>query len=236
MNKRITGTVLAVLTAIMFVLSAGSVFAEAVELPDMQKANVAWDLEPDKPVTSYTRFVGIEDYVPVEAVITDWEQVKTGKGTVKLSFTITFTDDFEPTDDQISMIVHHKVNSFTGGYFAWTENDYSTGMCLEVKNKLGVIVKCEEIAKETKECTASDGSKLQFDKKLVESITVEYPEDYDGLCIGILGCLSALDYTPETNYWNGKGPFSKTIFYSPSNANLSHFMRVTSDTLSIPAP
>lgn len=57
--------------------------------------------------------------------------------------------------------------------------------------------------------------------------TITYPEDYDGLCVGIGGCLKAKESKADKAYWRGRKPFGKaTRYYSKKKTNF-HFMRIT---------
>ena len=215
--------ILALLCVLVLIIGVVPVLAETA---DMEKANVSWDLVPDKPVTIYTRFVGLEKYIPVEFVITDFEHIKAMKGKNKLSFHITFTNNFVPTDEEIQIAGLH----CSGCYLGYCVNDYTSGLNVEEKNKYDVTVKVSEEVRDKVEYKADDGTKLSFIKKLVYQLTIEYPESYDGLCIGATGRTEASDWEPESEYWEGKLPFSKTVYYSLTNSDLTHFMRIDPST------
>ena len=216
---------------VMILALVAEVIPAFAEGADLEKVNVSWDLEPDKPVTIYTRFHGLERSVPVEFVISDMEHTKGKKGKNKLTFRITFTNDFEPTEEEISFLGARDAKCYLG----YVITDYESGMCLEVKNKLGVTVKDKEEPKEKASFQSADGTKLNFIKKWTLLITIEYPEDYTGLCIGASGRTEATDSDAESKYWKGKLPFSKTCYYSMTNAELTHFMRIDPATAADPA-
>ena len=57
--------------------------------------------------------------------------------------------------------------------------------------------------------------------------TITYPEDYDGVWVGIGGCLKAKESKADKAYWRGRKPFGKaTRYYSKKKTNF-HFMRIT---------
>ena len=153
---------------IIFMLMAEVVPAFA-ETADLEKVNVTWDLEPDKPVTIYTRFHGLDKYIPVELVITDMEHTKGKKGKNKLTFRLNFTNNYEPAEEEISFLGARNAKCYLG----YVITDYESGLCLEVKNKKAVTVKDKVETKELAEFKSADGEKLSFLKKWVVFITID---------------------------------------------------------------
>ena len=128
MNRKCLKGLFVIIIILALITELVPAFAEKA---DMEKVNVSWDLEPDKPVTIYTRFPALERYVPVEFVITDLEHTKEKKGKNKLTFRITFTNNFEPTEDEISMLGVHNSKCYLG----YTITDYEILLFVDLKQR-----------------------------------------------------------------------------------------------------
>ena len=217
--------ILFIILTLLFAVNVVSASAEGTAV--METVNVSWDLAPETPVTVLVHCPGLEKLIPFNAVIKDVEQSKTNKGKNVYSCTVLFTRAYEFTDEEISMYALHQNKANTKSSLAFCIVDFETGLCLEARNKLGVNVKSQTIKHGKDDHTqykSSEGISCKYRKQWEIKITVEYPEDYEDLCIGLLG---RFENDSEDRFWNGKIPFSKTVYYSSTNAEMSHFMRIT---------
>ena len=225
MHMRLVKLLLLFFSVVLLVLTMIVATAETV---DMEKVNVSWDLEPEKPVSIYTRFSGLEYYVPIKITLTNVQKGEDKQGRSTISFTLVKEMDFTPTDDEIRRISAHTINGTIGGDWAWCVVDYDTGMSLEPKkNNKGVVVSYKEGKSVKEKLSTKDKKSIQIGRKGETTITIAYPKEYNGLCFGVLGKMQAFGNNTEDKFFAGSVPFSLTIYHDSGKADLSHFMRIS---------
>ena len=141
------------------------------------------------------------------------------KGYKKLTFTATWKNKFSPTQRQVDQLwVYSKKNDPVSiGCYMYAVVDKYTGINLE-KEKAGkkydvtVTDDNEIVDRKTKYC--SDGDRyLYFDSKWKVKVTVIFPENYDGLCIGFGTNNKKNCITADNEFFNGKKKFEKTSYW-----------------------
>lgn len=211
--------------ALVLILAFQAVSALA-ETPDMEAVNVAWDLEVNKPVTCLGKFTGTDADFPLEYSITNMKDTVTADGMRQISFTLTYNAMYSPGKDEVTAIADANVDGNIGGTFAWTLVDYDTGLNIEDVNSIGLTEQVDEKTYNEKKFNGNGGAYISCPARAVYQITITFPKDYDGLCIGVLGQSAAIASDTDMAFWEGKVPFSQTSYYSPDNDQVSHFMRI----------
>lgn len=198
----------------------------------MKNLGVKFDLKPDKTITYKTRFasIGLKEQ---EATLTNYKIENAKKeGYKKLTFVVKFSGKTDFTDSQIHKIINsnyvQKKNSVGNDAYCAVV-DYNTGIALEKKNDYNVTVKSNWSLSKEHEYKDKDGCAITaFTYKL--KVTVTYPKNYKGLCIGIGGSTALKEDTKNqknnNKFWSGKLPFGKTTYYSKTDKDIAHFMRV----------
>ena len=218
---------IAVLLSCLLMISAFAVPALAEsETPDMEKVNVAWDLQAKKTFTCAGKLAGLDGDFPVEYTMTNLKDTVGKDGMRKITFTMTGTFKYAPKKDEVTTIVNSKdSNNKIGAEIAWTLVDYDTGLDIEEKNDVGLTQDVKVKTDNKKKYSDNKGNSVTLHTKVVFTITITCPKDYDGLCLGVLGQTSPYQTEADMSFWNGDAPFSGTIYWSPDNDQLSHFMR-----------
>lgn len=219
--KKVMGAVMAVVL-LAGVLVVPSQDAQATSENHMESLKLNWDLKKNKTV-KYRVAMNVIKGINIQGKITDYKIVKAPKaGYKKLTFTVTLKDDLKkPSNGQI----HKMASEGQQAGMNWISvADYDTGLSLERKNKFNVTAKFswktikEKVYKDNHGCYIT--ALTQRGK-----VSITYPEDYDGLCIGI-GGQNRLGMLPiDKQYWIGKAEFGKTSYYKTGKKN-SHWMRV----------
>lgn len=228
--KKIIATIL-MLSLCIGTLSMGTnvVSADAAKKPYMKKLKLKWDLKSNKNVkfTQPIAAIGNKKYTAkiTKYKITDAKK----KGYKKLTFVYTSKRNWKPSKNQVHKIANSsfaKKNASVGSGQYYTLVDYDTGANLEMENDYNVTVKSGEW-KHKKYKKYSDDDKCWINLWTTSSVkvTVTYPEDYKGLCIGIGGAALLEESKADTAYWNGEKVFGQTSYYKKGKKN-SHFMRV----------
>lgn len=193
--------------------------------PYMQTLKKAkFDLKKNKKVTYYSYYKGIGNRKE-SAKITGYKIMDAEKeGYKKLKFSITFKPEFKLSKSEVDKRL--KDSAHNPSHVVYTVLDYNTGISLERPNDKGVDVKCSW--KQTKKNKYyGSGSRYYWIATMKAQVTITYPEDYDGLCVGIGGCLKAKESKADKAYWKGRKPFGEaTRYYSKKKTNF-HFMRIT---------
>jgi hypothetical protein len=228
-RSRVTRTIVAVVLAVSMVFAVAQPVDVAAAKPYMKNLKVSWDLENDKEVTYKTIVAGVGNRVK-STKITNYEIADAAKsGYKKVTFTVTFKNEWKPSKNEVHECVYSSYIQGTGymGYDGWYAIvDYNTGIDLEEENDFDVTVKTGKWKKfNKKNYKDKDGCGVRlYDEKV--KVTVTYPEDYDGLCIGVGGKYQLNESKADIAFWNGKKPFGKTS-YSKNGKKSIHFMRVT---------
>ncbi len=228
--KRLTAAVLAVvMTAGMVCLPGQALKAEAASKPHMKTANVKWDLKNNQTVTYKTKYAGI-GMKSQKAKITGYKvKNSTKKGYKELTFTVKWTIQWKVKPDEVHKIVKQGMkNNAMGGASYIALVDYNTGKALGVNNK-------QKVTGEQIGTTKYSQGKYYYDddgcyvwlSNITKKVKVTYPKNYKGLCIGVGGSTALKDTNNNTKFWNGKGTFKKTTYYSSKDKSVAHFMRVT---------
>lgn len=231
--------------------------AQAASASHMKSLNLKWDLKKNKAVAFKTSWPGA-GFQSMTATIKNYKVTKASKkGYKKLTLTVVFNNKFNPSSKQLKAMSNTVGDwNLTWGTAWLTAVDYTTGKCLEAKNKHGVTVKFGNWKIEGgKKFKNIENGTIQVYKKATCKVTITYPTNYKGLCIGIGGDNDHYGSYVEDNYndsdfipkdkeglfWTGKAPFGKTSlydwklkyrsdlgksqFYAKSKTN-SHWMRV----------
>lgn len=192
---------------------------EAASKAYMKKLQVKWDVKNNKSITTSTFYNGVGKK-NVTFKISNLKVTKANKeGYKKLTCTIT-TDSQKLTASEVHKIAH--AGNFTAALY-YAVVDYDTGYSLETKNKFGVTVKAKDKSK-TKTFRDKDGCWVS-PPDVSCKLTITYPEDYKGLCIGFGGYSTLNDTKANQKFWKGKKPFGATTYYTKNKTN-NHFMRV----------
>lgn len=198
----------------------------APKKPYMKTLKLKWNLKKNKAMKFTSRFVSVGKK-PMTMTIKNVKVSKAKKkGYKKLTFTVVNKAAWKPTKKQVHKMVKSRLCRETGsvgGYHWWTVADYDTGLCLEGLNKLGVTVKSAKKTS-TKRIKDNDGCSVFF-RDGVTKVTVTYPEDYKGLCIGVGGHNIVEGTKADDLFFEGKRAFGKTSYYKHGKTN-SHWMRI----------
>ena len=193
---------------------------------NMKKAKVSWNLTPGKNFTCYTLYGGLDRAVPIKGKITEYAMRSLNDTEAQIFFRLRMTNAFEPTDEEIHTLVNNMSGDTIGGIYTFCFTDYKTGLCLEGDNDLGVKVDRKEITLNKEKYTAADGYWIRINKEIEYELTVTFPKDYDGLCVGVLGRGTPFKSDADNAFWEGKAAFSETGYWDKSNKKISHFMQV----------
>ncbi|WP_217952671.1 hypothetical protein [Adlercreutzia caecimuris] len=225
------------LSATMVALPAAAEETHAAEKPYMKTLKLKWDLKKNKAVKSKEKI----KYVGTKTVKVTVKNLKTTtlkNGKKKTTFTLVYTRDkrnFKPSKKQIHKIVNSRYESWAGG-FAYALVDYETGIDLEkdaaAAKELGVKVKATDVKwAKAKKHKDQHGCWASLSTKGTAKVTVTYPAEYKGLCLGVWANnyiaedLSYNSTLANERFWNGEKPFGKTTYYKKGKTN-SHWMRI----------
>ena len=203
---------------------------QATKTPYMKKLNLKWDLKKNKTVKYKVAYAGTKIIKQEKAKITNYKISKAKKdGYEKLRFVLTITrENLKPTKKQIHNMVMSRYCANTGliSHNWYAILDYDTGYSLESDNDFGVKVKGTRKYKNKKMFKDNDGCRIWWRETTVFNISVTYPKDYKGLCIGVGGKKVLKKETKnDERFWEGKVVYGNTNYYKKDKAN-SHFMRV----------
>lgn len=211
------------------ILAVPSQDVQAASKNHIKKLGLRWDLKKSKTVVYDSVFAGIGKIKKAGTFKITKYKVSNArkKGYKKLALTYVQKYTVSLTDTKIHKAANssycRKTGSTGGGrYFAIV--DYNTGMSLEEKNKLNVKVTSSTKLLKTRKFKDKDGCYMECDNTRV-TLTITYPEDYDGLCIGLGGYNQLSNSKADNSFWRGKKEFGKTSYYKKGKKN-SHWMRV----------
>lgn len=205
--------------------------AHAATTPYMKKIGVKFDLKKNKTVTSKEKVVGIGSK-NLKITVKNYKTVTLANGKKKTTFTVVYNRSFIPTKKQV-----HKMNgsykvAYWGGF--WVDIvDYATGLSADksIANELGVTVKLSKWKySKYKKIKDSDGCWVNYPLRAQVKVSVAYPSDYKGLCLGVGANNylfqegSSIDKITQAHF-EGKRPFGKTYMYKKGKTN-SHWMRI----------
>lgn len=190
---------------------------------------VKFDLKKNKKVTYPNLWINV-GFKEATAKVTNFK-IKDAKkdGYKQATFRINYTMDYKPKNkeevNKLGRAFSNYGKFYCGDNFAVV--DYDTGKCLESKNDYGVTVKYGNYkGSDRKTYYGTHGAYISFDKNFSIKVTITYPKDYKGLCLGVGGCLKKKETSVDKAFWKGKTPFGKTSYYSNKKTNF-HFMRIT---------
>ncbi|MEY8459926.1 hypothetical protein AALA69_02200 [Eggerthellaceae bacterium 24-137] len=221
------------LSATMVALPAAAEEAHAAERPYMKTLKLKWDLKKNKAVKSKEKFVGLGNK-NLKITVKNYKTTKLKNGKKKTTFTIVYNRSFKPTKKQVHKMCDSYEVDWLGDYY-FSVADYSTGLSLEegsdLSKELGVTVKNSGWKYSgTKKYKDNDGCWVRYPSKISIKVSITYPADYKGLCLGV-GAHNYLyqEGSPISKvnqaYFNGKRPFGKTYMYKKGKTN-SHWMRI----------
>ena len=217
--KRVKAAVLVCALFMGLLYAPGQMNSVEAAKPYMKKLQVKWDVKNNKSITTTTLYKGI-GWKNVAAKISNLKVTKANKeGYKKLTCTLKM-DGSKLTASEVHKTAHAGIGA--GCYYAIV--DYNTGYSLETKNKFGVTVKAKDQYK-GKIYRDKDGCWVEQAGMSVK-LTITYPENYKGLCIGFGGFNALNETKADQKFWKGKKPFGATTYYTKNKKN-THFMRVT---------
>lgn len=220
--KKVMVSVLAV-ALLLGVLAVPPQDAQAAGKSHMKSLKLNWDLKKNKAV-KYTTSAEVFKKVSGKAKITNYKVKSAGKGYKQLSFNVTFRDDKIKISNAQWKELRRMNRGLKYGTYWISVADYDTGLSLERKNKFGVKVRSSRW-KTINAHTYRNGNDTFYVDGARSKVTITYPEDYDGLCIGVGGQNRIGDTRADSSYWSGKTKFGKTSFYKTGKKN-SHWMRI----------
>lgn len=193
---------------------------EAASKAYMKKLQVKWDVKNNKSVTTTTFYSGGVGKKNVTAKISKLKVTKANKEGYK-KLTCTLTVNFP----KLTASEVHKIaaKGVVGADFYYAIVDYDTGYSLETKNKFGVTVKAKNKPK-AKTYRDKHGCWVTMNDATIK-LTITYPEDYKGVCIGFGGYSTLNEKKADQKFWKGKKPYGTTTYYTKNKKN-NHFMRV----------
>lgn len=203
-------------------------FAKAASKPHMKSLKINWDLQKNKTIPFTTVIAGVGKKT-FGAKISNYKITNAKNGYKKLTFTVTYTNIWKPTKEEVHKAansVYVLENDSVGAGYYCAVVDYNTGYSLGPDNDLGVTVHAGGWKTLNSRTYKDDhGCWVEFYKTRIK-MTVIYPKDYKGLCIGVGGYNQLGDSGADNLFWMGKKPFGKSNYYKKGKAS-SHFMRVT---------
>lgn len=208
--------------------------ANAVAKPYMKTLKLNWDLKKNKTVKSKQRFVGL-GLKALNITVKNYKTTELENGKKKTSFTLVYSQPFKPSKKQVHKIARPKSDVLRTGVF-YAIVDYNTGKSLENKSELakelGVKVKHGEWKNSpVKMYRDNDGCWVSFYAKDTVKVSITYPADYTGLCLGVGGDSYFADHLPAKTYaayekfWDGEKPLGKTPIYKKDRTT-SHWMHI----------
>lgn len=232
MKNKWEKVIAAVLTAslLLGVLAVPPQDAQSASKNHMKKLKVQWDLKKGKKVYCDALFADVgKKSKSMYFKITKYKVSNAGKkGYKKLTLTCINRVTYKPTPSEVHKMVnssYFKKTNILGANGDSAIVDYNSGISLKKKNKYNVKVKTKDwqpvndkIYKDSHGCYVNFGD-------LKETITITYPEDYDGLCIGFYSDNQFGKSNADKKFLKGKGAFGKTSYYKKGKKN-SHWMRV----------
>ena len=155
------------------------------------------------------------------------------KGYKKLTFTVIWKNNCSPTQNQVDQLWEyakkHNNTSYVGVNMCAVVDKY-TGIDLEeaaVGKKYDVTVTAKkETYRKTLYCSNRARS-IIFTSKWKADVTIVFPENYDGLCIGF-GTSNKKNFTTADNqFFKGKVKFEKTSFWK-AGKNYTRWLDISS--------
>ena len=223
--KKVMGALM-VAVLMMGVLAVPTQKAQAASKNYMKGLKLNWDLKKNKKMKVKSAIVVLKK-VNTGIKITNYKLGNAKKeGYKKLTFSVTFKNIYKrPSDSQIHKMVAAPKQ---GGGFWWSVADFNTGLSLEEKNDFDVRVKSSDKKIKKKKYTeyADDHHTCCLELYTIRyNVSITYPENYDGLCIGVGGNNQINQSSADKKYWVGKVKFGKTTYYKKGKKN-SHWMRI----------
>lgn len=207
--KRYLKKIVTVLCIITFLMSSvcleqksASALLKATDTNYMKRLNLKWDLKKGKNLTLTAKYPGIGKQRFNVKMTTYKIENDSKNGYKKLTVAFQSIRKWNPTKKKVEKLLktefikNEKDYAFVPFVQGYSVTDYYTGISLEGKNDLGVTVK-EISAKEyglKKYKGTTKGSYIRLAKKITCKFQVTYPQNYDGLCIGLLGVNSEGKY------------------------------------------
>lgn len=239
--KNITKRIIGVLLVVALLVGVLSMSGQTVQAatPHMEKLNLKWDLKNGKSVECKTVFAGgVKGKLSLK--ISGLKVTKANKKGYK-KCTFTYTEKFKSklTGLQVRKIVKSQYNkklSDAGGGCFYAIVDYDTGASFEYNyGSIGdrPLIDSLDVSVTTSKEKETKGKKYR-DKKTKQwvcrnnyacKVSVVYPENYTGLCIGVGGDNIVSETDADSQFWNAMKPFGKTSYYKKGKKN-SHWMRV----------
>lgn len=214
-------TMAVIMTAFAFVQPVS-----AEDIPDMEKANVMWDLQNNTQL-KYKQFWYTMGAKTHTVKMTNYQVTDADTpGYKKCSFKLTWNLKVKPTKKQINKMgaLAERGKLYTEWGFCVV--DYQTGYSLGAANDKDVTE--SSTWKHTKyiKLKGTNGAWIKYPRKSVVKVEIIYPEDYKDLAIGTVASTSIKLQSADA-HWDGEIPFSEaTSLYSKKDPMFAHFMRV----------
>ena len=225
MKRRVS--LLMVLAVFLSFTMATTLEVSAASKPDMEKANVKWDLRNNKTLThkQYWYALGVKKHT---VRMTNYKVKKASKKGYKVcTFTLTYNRNVSPNKNQVLKMGLRADEEKRYTEYGFCVVDYKTGMTLARDNDKDVKVTFSKWKDSKYKKIMGEGeSWIRFPRKSVINVKIVYPANYKDLAIGVVGA-SNLKLSSADKHWDGKLPFSKaTSLYSKKDKGFAHFMRV----------
>ena len=214
-----------------FILLTGAIQVHAQTMK--QTSGITWGLKTNKKYTYYSYWGGV-GMIPQNFKITNWKNGWAGyySGSDRmrrLSFRITFTRKRKPTKKQLINAstfynVNHPELTNTSPRCYYTVVDFRDGLSLEdPANPYKVRVYNSGWTQSSPTTYRTKGYSISMRNTRVD-VTIEYPESYKYLCIGIGGTTSVSETEAEKLFWKGTYPFWMTdTLRAPWKAKIARF-------------
>ncbi|MCI8363924.1 MAG: hypothetical protein HFG34_03095 [Eubacterium sp.] len=227
MLKRVVGMLM--ITALLASILANSGQTAQAATSNLSDLGLKWDLKKNKSVICKTTW-GKNIRLKMSAKLTKYKVTDANKaGYKKLTFTVKFKHMEKLTKSQVNKILRYYLKTGnTGGSLYYVVADYDSGMCLEEKNDKNVTVKSKWKWGKKQNFYGSGkyrSSYVHYRNGRCE-VSVVYPEDYSGLCIGFGAYNGSAATKADEAFEEGKKSFGKTSHYKKGKTN-SHWMKVS---------
>lgn len=199
MKKRIITLLLAVLLVVGVFGTVGTTTPEvkAAKGTYMKNLKLNWDLKKGKTMKLTADYPGIGKR-NFDVKLTTYE-LKDAKKDGYKQLTVAFESvrTWALSKEEVDKIVDTCYKKLEKDYVyvpfaaAYAVTDYNTGVSLEGENDYDVKVKTiKSKTSGEKKYAGKKDNWISLPQKAVIKFQVTYPEDYSGLCIGLLGCNS----------------------------------------------
>lgn len=160
----------------------------------MKNLDLKWDLKEGKNLLLTANYPGIGKQKFSVRMTSYKLQDASKQGYKELTIGYKSTRKWMPTTEKVDKIINASVKRTIGDFqyipfvSGFAVVDYYTGVSLEGKNDYDVTVKIlNRKFSGTKKYKGTDGNWMRIAKTAAINIQITYPEDYKGVCIGLIG-------------------------------------------------